>query len=135
MQRDLKELTQIFEPNDSCSDLVSLTSPLKHSKLGLFGCQLYSERNLRKVCVLFGSILLHQAVDRLHDLFNGQACKKSPPNLGCAAADEYQWEHCSERHAVLEKSLVMFEIQSYQDILQETKCSTQCLLHETTFQR
>ena len=35
VKRQLTELTQIFEPNDSCFDLASFTLPLKHSKLGL----------------------------------------------------------------------------------------------------
>ena len=42
MERQLTELTQIFEPKDSCFDLVSLELAFKHSKLGLCCCQLYS---------------------------------------------------------------------------------------------
>ena len=49
VKRQLTELTDIFEPNDSCSDLVSFKLPLKRSKLGLCGCQLYMMRSMDRL--------------------------------------------------------------------------------------
>ena len=67
--------------------------------------------------ILLGSVLCDQMVDRLHDLFDGQAGEKGLPNLDCAAEDGCQWEHRKEMHAALEKSQVGFAVQSCQDTL------------------
>ena len=122
------QISQICEPDDSCSESVIFKPPLKHSQLGLSSMQPCSEGNVEKILTLLGSVL-HQVLDRSYDLLDGQACKKSPLRLGCGVPGAHP-EHCAEMYAGLEKSPAKPEVQNIQEKQQEARCSTLRLLLE-----